>query len=442
MLGWYNRISHDDYGILLKVRNEGLLNSVGDWYMQWSGRWAASFLLAGLLKLFYKMDCLWLFSILTLVFLFTSSLKFVGGLVITFTKQVIPSTQIWIYSGFFATSLFYLSFDIGETWFWVTGSVTYLWSVLALMLGIGLVLSENNSWYTWVGITLSFLFSGASNESLVVALVAMTGLVIYSYYRSILPKPTRTKLVWGTLIFMLALMSLVIAPGNMVRKEHFPEAGFVRTFEVAKVSYKILIKEFILPYTPYLSLFTLLWLYFGSALSKKKSTAKALGAIFIIIVLTGFLCFLAMIPTAYALVSLGPKRYLMQVSFFLAVSMALVGFCLGYYLKQQNFLLRISTIAILAITGLNIYLIITQYPIVKHYAKAEDQRIEFLRQEKASKRRQVLPLIPLPPSGLLKTNEITSDTNHFTNATMKELLELGYPIRIAVPEEWNGLKTN
>lgn len=433
MLGWFNRIAHDDYGVILKIQNYGLFGAVTDWYMLWSGRWAASLTLGALLQFFYAFGCLWLYSAITLIFLFVALYIFLKNLSQLVTQKRLKPFQLVTYAGLFSTSFFYLSYDIGETWFWVTGSVTYLWSIIAFILGIGLVLSPKSNFITWLGIVVSFFFCGASNEGFaMVMLIALGGAIILSRLRGSLSKAANTKLIGAFVILLGGFITLAVAPGNGVRREYFPDVNLFGTLKVSLVSYKILLKEFILPQAPYLLLFCLPWIAIGANYSHKKvPSKKPYLALVIIAIAIAALCFLAVVPTAYALVSLGPKRYLSQVSFYLAIGVMTFGFYIGYYFKIPDSIPKLlGIIGATTILGLNIYNLIVQYPIAHDYAKAEDQRIELLHKEQNRNRKEMLLLDPLPPSGLLKSNELSNDTNHFTNKVMKDALGLGYTIRV------------
>lgn len=424
VLGWYNRFAHDDYGVLLKVNEFGVFDSVGYWYETWSGRWAANLIIAGILKVFYNYGGLWLYVIITLAFCFWACRVFVDSLL----NKVHKNLSLWGFSGLLGVSLFYLTFDIGETWFWVTSSVMYLWTVLACLLGLGWLLNDKQHLWQWLGIGLCFLFVGGANEGFtVVLLVALPFLLLVKG----ISKP---KLTVAFTALLVGFVILYLAPGNGIRKGFFPEVSLLQTFKVAGVSFKILVKEFILPKFPYLVLFSLPWVGIGLS-ADKLSTGAFLRVVGLMVFATAILCFLAMLPTAYSLVSLGPKRYLTQVSLYLVLDTVGIGYYMGRYFKSTRFFPIVVLVAIVTIVGLNIYNLIAQYPIAKRYAAAEDARIALLLEEKQKGRMEILSLDPLPPSGMLKSNEITEYPDHFSNQHLKDVLGLNFDIRVKTWEE-------
>lgn len=430
-LGWYNRMAHDDYGVLMKVHEYGVLGSVGYWYQTWSGRWAANAIIAGLLSVFHNYGGLFLYSLATLIFCLVACRVFIGSVWLRLRQTTLESPLAWGLGGLLSVSLFYLTFDIGETWFWVTASVMYLWTVLACLLGLGWVLSDKQAWWQWVGISLCFLFIGGSNEGYaLVLLVALPALLLVK-------RISKPKLAIAFVALLVGFVILYLAPGNGVRKGYFPEVGLWQTLKVAGVSYKILVKEFIIPKLPYLLLFSLPWAGLGFK-SAKPSTGNFLRVAGVIVFATSILCFLAMLPTAYTLVSLGPKRYLMQVSFYLALGVAGMGLCMGYYLGQSKIFPIITPVSLLIIALTLLLTLINQYPIVKRYAAAEDTRITLLLEEKQKGRTEILALDPLPPSGLLKSNEIKEYPDHFSNQNLKAALGLNFEIRV---KTWDELES-
>lgn len=429
VLGWYNRIAHDDYAVLLSVDDIGVFDSVAHWYVAWSGRWAANTFIASFLSYFDSYGGLWLYSLITLAFCLTACRVFLCGLL----GNKLESQLLWGFSGVMSASLFYLAFDIGETWFWVTASVMYLWSALACLLGLGLVLYEKHRWWHWLGISLCFLFIGGSNEGFsAVLLVAMPFLFL-------MKGVSKPKLAVALVALLFGFVILYLAPGNYVRKDFFPDVSLLQTFKVAGVSFKILIKEFILPKVAYLFLFSLPWVGLGLK-SSNQSTGNFLRVAGLITLGTGVLCFMALLPTAYSLVSLGPKRYLMQVSLYLALGSAGIGFCAGYYLRSARWMTLLTPVSLLIIALTLIFTLITQYPIVKRYAAAEDTRIAGLLEMKRTDHKEISALDSLPPSGLLKSNEITVYPDHFSNQSMKAALGLDFEIRVKTWEEVESFK--
>ena len=76
-----------------------------------------------------------------------------------------------------------------------------------------------------------------------------------------------------------------------------------------------------------------------------------------------------------------------------------------------------------------IFHLINHYSIASTYARANDERIMTIKELNEQITKDTLIFLdPLPPSGMLYSTEIASDTSHFTN---KEL-RLGYNLKFHI----------
>jgi hypothetical protein len=85
---------------------------------------------------------------------------------------------------------------------------------------------------------------------------------------------------------------------------------------------------------------------------------------------------------------------------------------------------RIAVISILVLG----YHFITQLFIVPGYAKACDNRINYLEEVRKNENLKVVYVESLPDPGYLYSAEISSDTGHFTNLELRLGLKLPFSV--------------
>ena len=136
---------------------------------------------------------------------------------------------------------------------------------------------------------------------------------------------------------------------------------------------------------------------------------------------------------AYIMVETGPPRVMLIVSF--AVALYSASICFVWGLLKTNKLLNIKYLqSFLLFLGISVLLFHTfdQYRIIKSYTKANDTRIEYLKSlNKKISNDTLILLQPLPPSGMIYSNEISTNKDHFTN---QELI-IGYDLHFQVAKK-------
>jgi len=134
MLCYFNRLATDDYYFIWDVRHNGILGSVHSQYMEWCGRFAATFAMDIIYKCFdIQHSYYMLFPLLSAVLL-SAGIYFLLGNLSSKISIALTKSQKLIVSSSFTALLFFLSIDIGESWFWFCGLSSYLWSIIAFVL--------------------------------------------------------------------------------------------------------------------------------------------------------------------------------------------------------------------------------------------------------------------------------------------------------------------
>jgi hypothetical protein len=92
--------------------------------------------------------------------------------------------------------------------------------------------------------------------------------------------------------------------------------------------------------------------------------------------------------------------------------------------------IRTQIIFSLAAVSFLIFTIFNQYPVIRNFNKAYNERMKNLDKAKNEKYNGVLKLNKLPSSGFLYWAELSRDTSYFVNKHLKEGLDLPFSVTI------------
>jgi hypothetical protein len=437
MLSYFNRLATDDYYFIWDVRNHGIITGVTSQYMEWCGRFAATFTMDVFYKAFdVNYSYYVLFPILSALLIFGGVYLLLGNLA-SKLSFVITAVHKRLTAASFTALLFFLSVDIGESWFWFCGLSSYLWSIIAFVWGVVFLSDGKNTFFSTTLALLCFVYVGGSSEVYSVILGLFFTLYLFSNYRqsenfkSFLSVNKKAVIVYSALA--ISFVVFLIAPGNYLRDGLFPEHQFLYSFYITAksfVKFGILYLPFKLPY---IFIFAFPFLVVGDAIKSIEIKALKLSFKTFFIRISSaftFILFIFFFIVSYVMVETGPPRIWFLISFLFSIYCTIVFFYAGYkgILKEKS-LVDLKYSSVVFGIGLMLFHLVYQYPIASKYAKANDERIELITTlNKTIKGDSLVSLAPLPSPGMLYSTEIASDTSHFTN---KEL-RLGYDLKFHV----------
>ncbi len=442
MLCYFNRLATDDFYFIWDVRNHGVIIGVTSQYMKWCGRFAATLFM----DIFYKgfdiqQSYYSLFPFISALLFFTGTcflMKNLGRILFLF----FPNSQILFAAASLTALLFFLSFDIGESWFWFCGMSSYLWSIIAFVWGCAFLSSIKNKVISLLGAFFCFVYIAGSSEVYSAIFGLFFTVLLFRKYRIsknikiFVSAQQNKKLLFIYAIFAISFLIFLVAPGNYLRDGLFPERKFFYSFFITAKSF-IKLGVLYLPFKlVYILTFATPFLIIGD--SCKSSPINNLKIPFRSFFYTTSIAFVILLfifywMVAYVMVESGPPRVVFLVSFLLSVYCCCVFFYAGYkkILNKKQLDLTKKTGLILG-SGMMIFLIFSQYKTTSAYAKAYDQRIDYILElNKITEKDTLIILNPLPPSGMLYSAEISNDTSHFTNRELR----LGYNLKYHVISE-------
>jgi hypothetical protein len=240
-----------------------------------------------------------------------------------------------------------------------------------------------------------------------------------------------SKLLIISIILGISFLIFLIAPGNFVRDQFFPERHFINSLFISLKTAVKFFGLFIPARLVYVLAFGIPFIAIGNIYSGSSLNKIPFSKVFKIatIILSGFLILFFLI-VAIVMVETGPPRVWFLLSFLLSVYTAIIGFYGGYsgYISHEK--IKILKTGSLAIGSLiMIYCFAVKLPTAMIYSKAHDERIHYLTDlNKKINHDTLIWLKPLPSCGMLYSSEIKSDTNHFTNKEIR----MGYDLKFHV----------
>lgn len=217
----------DDYAYFLK--DISLDNTISH-YMGWSGRLVVDFTSSFILKYlpYFLYEIINSFVFLTLC-IFISLTPMVINNNHGLTNPKPSAITLWL---IFIT-YWLANPNLGQTSFWIVGSVNYLWTIMWASFYLCYLLkninSEHNTYKQYVVIIILGLLAGCSNENTGVSIVIFNSILIIFQYKQQNPNTKITAL--GLIGSFIGAVILIAAPGNKVRQTYFSEWYNLSTFD-------------------------------------------------------------------------------------------------------------------------------------------------------------------------------------------------------------------
>lgn len=433
------RLSTDDYYYLSEIENKGVLYIITYSYLKWSGRFAACTVMNSLFSLLQTHPhSFFLIPLCTFILLIVGVYLLISR-VAAFYPAPITAPVKSVLSLSFVALLFFMSFDIGETWFWCSSTGCYVFTILAFVWGLFFILQPANTVLHFLGIIVCFTFIGGSAEVYAFFfLVFFAMFIFYRYKKSVdgfFQSTFHKKLLLAFLVCSISFLILLLAPGNYLRNQLLPPHRFFLSFFIAS---KSIIKFFIL-YLPfrlhYLVVFSIPFFFTGRVFRESPDVNFNLSfSSFFKRLTLFFMLFLGLFSylIAYLMSETGPARLWFFVTFLFSIYCCLLSFYAGYHLMiGEKAGRRVQCAGSIAAIVILSYCLIHQSDLVSRYSTSFDNREKALKEFNRQARADTVVVVPaLPPSGMLYPAEITADTTHYKNQHLRQ----GYKLHFQVIE--------
>jgi hypothetical protein len=350
VVGTYTRYMADDYCTAYTVKALGLIKSQQSYYSNWSGRYSFTFFI-NLLELLGQGAAAYLplitivaWGMLTVWSVYQYSALF-------FPKVALPTALLTATLMVFAIVVQIPNFI--QTLYWKTGIVTYIFPLLWMTLYAGwighLMRTSADLRISWLPVVLSglltFILGGFSEITVVFLVVANILLVTGSFWPSFNHhlKRLRPFLISGALGSLLALVVLVLSPGNVVRRSYMPPPPNMIELILVSARYTaaFIYRQFSgHGFASLLSWIAPLVLAFklsepgSNSPSGTLSTSRIISLMGATVLLGGLMIFVGFIPPIYGTSVYPPDRALVAYQFWLTLTLMLLGYFSGLLLSK------------------------------------------------------------------------------------------------------------
>lgn len=351
-------VQSDDYSYFLKGIS---LNNTISHYMGWSGRlvvdFTSSFILRYLPYFLYEMINSFVF--LTLCVFISLTPTVITNSNHGLTNQKPSAIILWLV---FVT-YWLANPNLGQTSFWIVGSVNYLWTIMWASFYIYYLLNALNldkltTKHYVIIIILGFL-AGCSNENTSVSIITFTTILVLFQYKY---KNLNLKIIIiGWISSLIGAVILIAAPGNKVRQTYFHDWYSQSTLDQIMIHVTERMPNALLEYNNIYIALTLFFIVL--IIHQKKSVLKDKTIIF-------SLSFFALSLFSNFILAKAPYiggRNLNTGLFFLSLCLSCIIYSLlSFNKKKINIIIHTVTIICSCFFGIS-YLLFTNMMIQANY---------------------------------------------------------------------------
>ncbi|HEX5001275.1 MAG TPA: hypothetical protein VFW78_02165 [Bacteroidia bacterium] len=425
LCGFYNRPASDDFEFLRVVKAKGVTGSMLFFRDTWNTRWAAILWLNIWLKCYLVTGTFFWYHLITLLALITSASFAVKRVTSYYLHSPLNNKTIFILASCIAMALFYSTFSIPDTWFWINTSTMYGWSHIYAFLAIGALFSKQHTIKDSIVLVIAAIFIGGGNEPFALNAILISGFAAIALTKTNAANKIRMLLLFIACVALSFLYSYA-GNGHTVRSSLLPHPGVTG---LSWILVKSLVK-FTLLYLPSrlpaILLFLVPFYFLGSNYKGMIRTRSLVRYTFIA---GAILLVTALAPVVFIMAEMGPERAWSQLSLYLTLGGAILFFIAGYRFRE-----RIELIRIIPFTGImGIALVIaTSVSAVfqaKAYSHAWDNRMHSIATQLTTASDEILVTGSLPAPGWLHSAEIAEQPEHFTNQHLQHYLNTPLPIR-------------
>lgn len=371
-LGTFSRFIADDYCSAAAARRLGILRAAWYWYLNWTGRYAASALDAafGVLGPGITPVVPSIVLIIWLVVLTLAARRF----------DVRPGGRLLLGSFTTAAGALYLTLQltpsVAQSLYWGQGMRSVVPPLILGVLYVDLLArlhtrdSHRAPQPLWLALSFAFTFiMGGFNETFTAIEVSLLVLAVLRVLMLHLATTHRAKLsalMTGALGASLAFIVVVIAPGNAFRQAFYPPPPpLLQVLRIAYVNFTAFLVSTFDTVPGLLAVVSVVAvsLWFGMHLPTPRPSIWLAPAILGGATAVAFLCFL---PAAYGLSDAPPDRTLIIPTHLLSVALIAAGLTGGRYLGAKHGPASNRSVAELVIIGIALMTVLTSIAISDH----------------------------------------------------------------------------
>lgn len=413
---YFNRYAADDFYFISEIKNNSAVEIFNHLQFNWHGRFASNLLIAYLLPLTKFPFFLMVFNLSSCLLLYMAIIRLTKN-VASFYAINLKNKSLFAFLAI--TVFFFLTLSPNDVWFWLTGSVVYLYSTITLFFLLSVFFKNEKNNVDYFLLVVSSVYIGGSNEPM--ALILLLFLAIFAVKQPLQFKIQLPYLLSATLLFS-GFCVIFFSSGTAIRDELTPSLEWTNVvLFTAYSTVKSLLFKLHYTFIPAILLAFPFYMLGTTAQFKSvnfRPVRELLYSLLLIVSIVIINHFIVVIPLG----AIPPDRATMVSSVFILLLLIRYLFLLGSEItiseKLKKVILTINTIGVLVF-------VVASFQIHNNYATAYDKRMDELAKIKTNvTHQQPVYLKPLPHSGYLPSAEITTDTTHFLNIDLKRHFKL------------------
>lgn len=423
IIAWFNRFTKDDFDFLALSRDNTILDNIIYFYFNWEGPVGGLIIWFTSLSFFIHFQSPFVVNLISLVFILTGIAVFYKNLL---KINTLLSLAI---AGFISIDMYYNGLIIPEVWFWMNGNYVYLAFLGMILLGTGFLQSTK---YYWFGIFI-FLFAGSMRLNF--SAILLTGFGLVFIYKIINKEKLNWRFYLPFFLLLAGTVVYVIAPGNYVRKSHYDISYNISDIlsGVLTMSGDYLYRYVFIKFPfHFVFLFPISYLLYSlknryqvlKYLLTVRNVMKLMAFAFLILLVQNFIMYMA---RGYI-----TPRTLTMVSFVFSSTLAItIAFIMSFIPSKIH--IKLAYVTVILVSLLVFRRTYLNFPVVKKYANAVDQRTLLILDYKENYSKNPIDTLfvdPLPPSGWLHSSEIypVDNPNSWSNNNFKHYYNLPFEV--------------
>jgi hypothetical protein len=293
VLFYFNRIAADDFYAIRVLKEQGIIEGVQKSYNTWSGRWLPGLCSLVVIHFYPSPFFLFVFGILLISLFIFSVKRFLHNFLQLFHWNNFSFWKELHLAIFIVSALFYSSFKIDETWFWLSSTCIYLTSIIFFFLGSSAIISARNSILNSGFIILSFTYIGGSCEPFALIVLLLLIIIFAAHFLKTIvldiPKSDlNNRLIIAFICCICSFIFSYLAPGNRIRESFFHEISVWQSLLLNIKTTGMIILLRLASILPFIVLYSIPAYYIGFINSKKNINKKTILLRILIIIVVHY----------------------------------------------------------------------------------------------------------------------------------------------------------
>jgi hypothetical protein len=427
----FNRMAADDYSSAIMARL-GLWGSIVATYKTSMGRFTAVIIETPFVSILANDGKVMMYSIITF------SILFVSFSLLIKRAFNLKANNIFLYviASTLVACLYQLTPNKSESWYWITGSVVYLWPIILFLNAFSFLLERTRKREMFIlPVALSF-FSVSANEAF--GLITILILTVSSF----LLRKDNSKRNLALLMLTASLISFLImylAPGNDLRKAgpgsspmSLPGSVFYSISE-GPILYLSIIANNMNILLPLVILLSSVFTYLIPKMTKKVDLDDILWKYFLIVIFGLLLSAVFMLPSFVGLGRVQPERSALSLAFIVVSQVLLISYLLSIIISStvntSSYLYKITIFAAALILLFSTSVFTNTFPqdvyIAKTYSEEFDAMIVKLKEVSQSDNPEAETEVSLPEAGMVAKLLDPPGVYSYKNLSLSQYYNIG-----------------